>query len=535
MFGLRITDRLASSWPALLIAVCGVGSGCGPTERPVVPPPAAAHVDLFQDDRGRLVQETWESHVVRGAKVGYRQTRIYELPAAAPAGDGPELRIVAMDRLEMKRFGSVVQHELLTASLETAAGQVRQWGYRLSSGDALDHWTVMEQAEGIVRDGQLELTRTHGNALQLRRYVWPADNQGLFAVEQSLRRRPMAPGGQRTVAAFLPLVERAARIQLSAIAWEAVTTTGEQKRLLRIEATDQAGAPAGWDWKGPTVYWTDEQGQVIQMKESLLDRQTFRVSQAEATRPNDFARLDVGSDIGVRVGLNVADPFATTCAVYRVQVNELRPEAVFPDCLTQQLRRSADQSALLTVRQVLPDVPAQLDQPQSAPTDDDLLPNALITSDDPRVVNIARAAAGSVSDPWRAALALEQYLYRTLDKLDVSQVFGSAAEVAARRGGDCSEHATLLAATCRARRIPARVVIGLVYSTTGQRFLYHMWNEVWIRDRWVPLDATLGRGAVGATHLKLRSSSLAGESAYSLVMPVICLMDRLQIEVVEIR
>ena len=358
MSGLRITDRLASSWPALLIAVCGAGSGCRPTERPVAPPPAPAHTDLFQDDRGRLVQESWESHVVRGAKVGHRQTRIYERPRASTSSDGPELRIVAVDRLEMKRFGSVVQQELLTASLETAAGQVRQWGYRLSSGDALDHWTVMEQAEGIVRDGQLELTRTQGPTSQSRRYVWPADNQGLFAVEQSLRRRPMAPGEQRTVAAFLPLVERAARIQLSAIEWETLTTTGERQSLLRIEATDQAGAPVGWDWKVPTVYWTDEQGQVIQMKEALLDRQTFRVSQAEATRPNDVARLDVGLDVGVRVDLNVADPSATTYAVYRVQVNELRPEAVFPDCLTQQLRRAADQSALLTVRQVLPDVPA---------------------------------------------------------------------------------------------------------------------------------------------------------------------------------
>ncbi len=212
-------------------------------------------------------------------------------------------------------------------------------------------------------------------------------------------------------------------------------------------------------------------------------------------------------------------------------LNDLQPEAVFPSSLSQQLRRAADQSALLTVRQVTPDAPANLNHPQPAPAEDDLLPNSLIESDDVRVVNIAQAAAGSLNDPWRAALALEQYLYRTLDKVDFSQVFSSAADVAARRKGDCSEHAVLLAATCRARRIPARVVIGLVYSTTSQRFLYHMWNEVWIRDRWVPLDATLGRSGVGATHLQLRSSSLAGESAYSLVTPVIGLIDRLQIEV----
>ena len=159
----------------------------------------------------------------------------------------------------------------------------------------------------------------------------------------------------------------------------------------------------------------------------------------------------------------------------------------------------------------------------------------MIQSDDPRVIAIANAAAGSLEDPWRAATAFEQYLFRMLGKVDVSQVFSGAAEVAARRQGDCSEHAVLLAATCRARQIPARVVIGLVYSPATQSFLYHMWTEVWISDRWIPLDATLGRGGVGATHLKLRSSNLSRESPYGLVSPVLYLMGKLKIQVEAIR
>ena len=114
-----------------------------------------------------------------------------------------------------------------------------------------------------------------------------------------------------------------------------------------------------------------------------------------------------------------------------------------------------------------------------------------------------------------------------------SHVFASAAEVAKNREGDCSEHAVLLAATCRARGIPARVIIGLVYSVPERRFLYHMWNEVWIEDRWIPLDATLGRGGIGAAHLKIRESNLADESAYGLVAPVLFLTDRLEIELVD--
>ena len=74
--------------------------------------------------------------------------------------------------------------------------------------------------------------------------------------------------------------------------------------------------------------------------------------------------------------------------------------------------------------------------------------------------------------------------------------------------------------------------MGLLYSAEGEQFLYHMWNEVWIQDRWIPLDATLGQGGIGGCHLKLRDSSLAHESAYGMVSPVIHLIGRIKIDVV---
>ena len=90
-----------------------------------------------------------------------------------------------------------------------------------------------------------------------------------------------------------------------------------------------------------------------------------------------------------------------------------------------------------------------------------------------------------------------------------SQAFATAAEVARSLEGDCTEHAVLLAALCRARKIPARVAFGLVYYPPQKGFAYHMWNEVWIADRWVPLDATLGLGGIGADHIKLGDSNLS--------------------------
>jgi hypothetical protein len=92
----------------------------------------------------------------------------------------------------------------------------------------------------------------------------------------------------------------------------------------------------------------------------------------------------------------------------------------------------------------------------------------------------------------------------------------------------------LLAGLARARGIPARVAIGLVYQASTQSFAYHMWNELWLTDRWVPMDATLGRGGIGAAHLKLADSNLAGAQAYSCFLPVAQVIGQLKIEILEV-
>jgi transglutaminase-like putative cysteine protease len=76
------------------------------------------------------------------------------------------------------------------------------------------------------------------------------------------------------------------------------------------------------------------------------------------------------------------------------------------------------------------------------------------------------------------------------------------------------------------------VAIGLVY--VNRSFMYHMWDEVYLAGRWIPIDATLGRGGIGAAHLKLAHSSFAGASACDLFLPLGQVAGRLKIEVLEV-
>jgi transglutaminase-like putative cysteine protease len=156
----------------------------------------------------------------------------------------------------------------------------------------------------------------------------------------------------------------------------------------------------------------------------------------------------------------------------------------------------------------------------------------MIQSDDSKVRELASSMVAT-DDPWLAAVAVEKFVHDYVREKDFSTAFATAADVARERSGDCTEHAVLTAALCRARGIPARIMVGLVYVSKLQGFGFHMWNEVWVGDRWVPIDATIGRGGIGATHLALARTSLDAEDSFASFLPVVQVIGRLKLEVLE--
>ena len=173
------------------------------------------------------------------------------------------------------------------------------------------------------------------------------------------------------------------------------------------------------------------------------------------------------------------------------------------------------------------------DAADDPPTDADKEPNNFIQSDDPKIVADARKVAPDETNPWRVALALERYVHKQITHKDLAQAFVTAAEVAATREGDCKAHAFYLAALARARGIPARVAVGLLYIPAAQAFAYHMWTEVYVQKRWIPIDGTLAKGGIGAGHLQLGHSNMAGVSAYGSFLPVIQVIGQLKLELLD--
>lgn len=129
----------------------------------------------------------------------------------------------------------------------------------------------------------------------------------------------------------------------------------------------------------------------------------------------------------------------------------------------------------------------------------------LIQVKDPRIVTRAKQIVGSSSNPWNSAEKIAEWLHDRIDKSPRATI-PSAIEVLESMKGDCNEHSILFCALARSIGIPTKICAGLVYLN-GQ-FGYHAWNEVWIGNRWLPIDSTLGRIKMDAAHIKLVEGGL---------------------------
>lgn len=68
--------------------------------------------------------------------------------------------------------------------------------------------------------------------------------------------------------------------------------------------------------------------------------------------------------------------------------------------------------------------------------------------------------------------------------------------------GECQAHTLLYTALARARKLPTRVISGLIYLE-GKGFVYHAWAESYADGRWRTVDPTFGQVNADATHIKL--------------------------------
>ncbi len=462
--------------------------------------------------------QTWDVFFIRGSRVGYGRTDWKEIDK----GGRKVVHWTSTNHLTLKRFGQTVQQTLKLVSFESPEGRLIGFRTELAQG-AVPVTTV-----GTVRGNAILLETSTAGKRQSSQTTWDPKWLGFFAAEQILVRQPMQPGQTQSYKAFMPVFNHVAEVRLDAVGYESTELLAGTYELMRVTSTVKLSDKVDIQ----SIMWVDRSGRTLKSLVPALEQYGYRVTKEIALQQTGEGDFDLGQFSTVRLGRALVNPHRTQKIVYRVQLKEGDPSSIFVTGLSQSVAAIDAQTARITVKAIRPGLlPVNSAHVIVKPVKADVEPNNLIQSDDEQIVRMANQVATDLTKPWDIARTMERYVREQIQVKDFSHAFATAAEVAETLEGDCTEHAVLLAALCRARGIPARVAMGLVYYAQERGFAYHMWNEVWVHDRWIPLDATLGNGGIGAAHLKLGDSNLDGATSYTAFLPVIQVLGQLSIEI----
>lgn len=467
------------------------------------------------------IRDTWDAYLMQGKRIGYGHTTVRR----ETTGRRNLLRTDSLNHLAVKREGQTTEEDIRGMSIETPQGELIRFESEVCMGP-----NPIRTVGKIVR-GRLTLETTGGGTKNSTQSTipWPTGCLGPFAIEQSLMRQPMQPGERRTLKMLMIGLNQLADVELKAQKFEPTNLLNGAHDLLRIETVTRL---ADGQTIGGTV-WTDRTGDTLKTSSEAMGLDTYRASKAETLDKADAAELDLLAGTMVKLDRPLPDVHQSKEMSYRIHLEQGDPASLFITGPNQTVKSVDAHTAEITIHAIRPGTPGNAAAASDPPTDDDLRPNSFIQSDDPTIVADAAKAVGDETDPWRMAVALERYVQREVKQKGYSQAFATAAEVAKTREGDCTEHAVFLAALGRARGIPSRVAIGLVYIPGVNAFGYHMWTEMYIGRRWIPMDGTLALGGIGAGHLEIAHTNLKGVSVYSAFLPVVQILGRLQITVVD--
>lgn len=438
--------------------------------------------------------EDWQIIQMSGQKVGYAHAT-----TKTEVRDGKTIYITEIvTRLTIKRFGGELISVVNQRTEEDGDGHLLSFSLLQDNPPA-----SKTESKGRVSGNVLTLETSSSGKSFTREIKLPDDLKSSVWFDRQLKDTPMKVGETRSFKTFEPGLARVTEVSIKQIEpGETKLLSGKVVKLQRSEMR-QSILPLI-----VTTAYADDAGEMLKSSIGLLGMETFTCTAEEALKEIEAANLDLGVDTIIKAGV-IDRAFDSRMITYRLEPTDYDPRAVFPDSMTQQLVPAENGTYQLVVTAL----DAGTEGTEPAPEPKYLASSRFIDLDDEQIIKLANEMAGPETDPVKIAIAGEKFVHGHLKLKNFSSAMATASEVARSQSGDCTEHGILLAALLRTKKIPSRVVTGLVYATSLKGFGGHMWTEAYLKGRWVPLDATLAHGHGDAVHLKTGDSALEDSSA----------------------
>ncbi|MHC4480501.1 MAG: transglutaminase domain-containing protein [Planctomycetota bacterium] len=445
----------------------------------------------------RVLEDNWYGLYMQGQKAGHHHEKVVELETP----EGLIFESTLRQEFAFTRAGMEMRFVTETVIREDTDGHLLAFTQKVAGPMTL-------AVEGRVEGEELVIESRGPRGVQTTR-VPAHDGLCPWALDRLRREKGHEPGTTYSARAFLAEApSEPVEVSASVVGREEVQIYEVKKRLHRTDIKISA-------LPGVTsAEWSDEAGTVWLVRMSLAGGFTLESRKAPrdlATAPDDPAELLAASYVAVDRPI----PYPRRLEFLRILLEPLREglDLSLPSGPYQQVDEGAEGGVEVILRRAHPAPESSYALPYAGPEHAGMMgANVWMETEDELVRQLSREAVGEESDAVRAARRIESFVDESITEKNLSLGMATAAEAAAQKAGDCTEHAVLAAALARVAGMPSRVVGGLVYverlpGAEHGGFGYHMWAEVYV-GQWLPVDAALG--GHDATHLTLVRSDLNG-------------------------
>jgi hypothetical protein len=442
--------------------------------------------------------------LMEGKKVGYAiQRRDVE---------GEKVTTSVELKVTLSRIGVPVSVKTNAKTFETVEGKPLGFELEQAMGIMVSKTTgtIDEQGKVKVKTGQQEVE-----------FDWPdgalmSEGMRLLHLERGL-----TEGTTYNVKAFDPSMMQVVDVEVKVGSKENVDLLGRVVALIEVKSTISLAQT------GPMVsteYYDDE----LSLQKSVMPVMGMTIEQVACSKEFALGEIDV-LEVVDKMFMKSPEPLGDVGSVrsitYHLSPIQEMADLKIPSGDNQRVQRLNNGKLILTVEPVVAQKGVSFPYNGSDP---DILqalePSRYVESDHKVIIDLAKRAVGRTSDAAEAISKIEAFVADYVEDKNLSVGYASAVEVAASKQGDCTEHAVLAAALCRAVGIPAQVVTGLAYveewSTVVNGFGGHAWAQAYIGDKWIGLDAAFrgtGRGGYDAGHIILAAGSGNPEDFLNLI------------------
>ncbi len=452
-------------------------------------------------------QQQYFAVFLEGAKVGYA---IHNR-----AVEGGRVTTSQTVNVSMSRMGVEISVTTTETSIETTGGKPLGFVVEQNLGAM-----SMKSAGTVSRDGTVTVTAHSMGTVQTSSFTWPEPAVMMEGLRLLMLRKGLKAGTSYSVKVFSPSMGRAVDAQIRIGPKENIDILGRVVNLTKVETVMSM---PGMGEIVTTNYVDDELNELKSTTPALgMMLELIACPKAVALGANDV--FDAFAKTFVASPEPLGDVSKAKTIAYYLKPAVGVKNLVLPESDNQRVKQLEDGSVIVAVE---PAISKRSGRYPYRGADKELLealrPTPYLQSDNKKIIELAKRAVRGAKDARQAARQIEAFVADYIENKDLSVGFASAAEVVESRQGDCSEHAVLTAAMCRAAGIPARVVVGIAYveDFAGlQGFGPHAWDEAYVGDIWIGLDATFrgtGRGGFDAGHIALATGSGEPESFFNLV------------------